>query len=108
MSTTKTTTLAAATLILTAALMPAVHAADASAPSVAIRYDAARVATDAGARDLYRRIAIAAERVCPVAVNSDLASARNARQCQADAVSRAVGQVHDQRLVEVATHARHG
>jgi len=118
MNTRKTAALAAATMILAATAIPAAHAAapapDAAAtadgiPRVVLRYSAADVATERGARDLYQRIATAALQVCPTAIEGDLQGMTRVRQCQAAAVSRAVGQVHEQRLVEIAAaHTRRG
>jgi UrcA family protein len=107
MNTPKTAALAAATLILATTAIAA-HAADA-APGVVLRYDAAAATTESGARDLYQRIAFAALQVCPAPVESVRASVAQARQCRHDAVSRAVAQVHEQRLVEIAAaRARRG
>lgn len=107
MNTPKTAALAAAALILAATAIGAHAAAPAAAPTVVLHYHAAAAATESGARDLYRRIAFAALQVCPTPIESDLRGAALARQCREDAVSRAVGQVHEQRVVEIAAaHAR--
>jgi UrcA family protein len=106
MNTLKLATFAAATLTLAATLAPVVQAAD--VPAITLHYATAKVATEAGARDLYRRIAVAAEQVCPAAVGSDLGSEARTKRCQADAIARAVGQVKEQRVVEIAARARRG
>ena len=109
MNTPKNAALAAAALILATTAIAARAAAPDTAPSVALRYDATVAATEGGARDLYQRIALAALQVCPVRTESDLQSVELARQCREAAISRAVGQVHQQRLVEIAAaHARRG
>jgi UrcA family protein len=94
---------AAAALLLGATLVAAAHASpDGGAPSVVVRYDARSAATDQGALELYRRLVLAAGQVCPADSVPGAAAARLIRQCRADALARAVSQVPERRLVEIA------
>ncbi|MFI4889374.1 MAG: UrcA family protein [Steroidobacterales bacterium] len=94
---------AAAAWIATAALAPAAQAAPADdVPSVVIKYDANQAATERGALELYARLVYAARQVCPSDDTGNLARVALARQCQKDAVARAVNQIHERRLVEIA------
>jgi UrcA family protein len=72
------------------------------APSVVVRYGDLDLHTDAGLRTLYRRLSVAATRVCPVpGSNVDLAALSAARSCQSAAIARATQSLHDPQLVEV-------
>jgi UrcA family protein len=64
-----------------------------AAPSAVVHYADLDLATEQGARALYRRIAIAAETVCPAADNRDLAAAAESRSCREQAIARAVRDV---------------
>jgi len=84
-------------------------AAEAPVPQVTVHYDPRNLATERGARTVYRQIVRAAEEVCP----SNSASGRflneAVRQCRAESVARAVHLIDNQRLAEVlATSSRHG
>jgi UrcA family protein len=86
-----------------AALIPAVHAAPAAdVPSVVVKYDAQKAATERGALELYARLVYAARQVCPDPVMGDLSRLALVHQCQKDALNRAVGQIHERHLVEIA------
>jgi UrcA family protein len=81
--------------------------ADNDAPSLVVHYSNDALATDAGARALYHRIARAAEQVCP-AVDSPLIPAA-IRECRAHAIAGAVDKIHNQRLAAVyASYSRAG
>jgi UrcA family protein len=68
-------------------------------PALSVRYHADMLATDSGARALYHRLVKAAEIVCP---NDDsrLISWRT-RECRQQALTAAVGKIHNQRLAAV-------
>ena len=71
-------------------------------PSMVVQYDSDALATDSGTRALYRRLAQAAEDVCPNPSNTRLVSAVVA-QCRQEALTAAVSKIHSQRLA--ALHA---
>jgi UrcA family protein len=87
------------------------HAAPATddVPSVTVQYSAFDLASDEGARNLYRRIANAAQAVCPDANPHDLNGFVRSKSCQAEAIARAVRDVHSPRLAAVySTRTNHG
>ncbi|MGA2191309.1 MAG: UrcA family protein [Steroidobacteraceae bacterium] len=71
------------------------------APSLVVKYDAQSLATENGARTLYRRLAAAARQVCPEESGRDLSRLAAARQCQEESIARAVRQIHNPRLVKI-------
>jgi len=79
---------AAAAVGVSAAATPA-----ADAPSVVVHYADLNLATEQGARTLYRRIAIAAWNVCPDAANRDLRATAERLACRDQAIARAVRDV---------------
>jgi UrcA family protein len=91
---------AAAATGVSAAATPA-----AEPPSVVVHYADLNLATEQGARALYRRIAIAAWNVCPHADNRDLIAAAVSRACREQAIARAVQEVGTPLLA--AVHADH-
>jgi UrcA family protein len=97
----------AAVVAIFAATMASAETSE--SPSVTVRYGDLDLATARGAHMLYRRIAVAAEQVCPTAHTRDLALLARARSCQADAVSRAVREVNSPQLAAVyARREGHG
>lgn len=62
----------------------------ADAPSIVVRYADLDITTSQGASALYRRIASAAEHVCPDADIRDLERSSQVRWCRQQAVARAV------------------
>ena len=74
-------------------------------PSVVVRYGDLNLATEAGARTLYRRLSFAAQEVCPVQDSRSLALWSENRTCRADAIARAVHEVNSTQLA--ALHAEH-
>ena len=68
------------------------------APSAVVKYGDLNLATEKGANTLYHRIVLAAEKVCPTNFTRDLGQIARARNCQADAVARAVHQVNSPQL----------
>ena len=67
-------------------------------PTVTVRYDDLNLASDAGTKALLRRLSTAAERVCAVGQSRELRRESYAEQCAAEALSRAVVAVHNERL----------
>ncbi len=100
----------AALLVLSGALVAGVAGAAPSddVPTLVVRYDPAALATDEGAKALYRQLVRAADQVCLAlpaqghGVNQALA------QCREKAVAGAVEQIHNQRLAAIASHYRRG
>jgi UrcA family protein len=80
-----------------------------SVPQVAVAYGDLDLSTEAGGSELYRRIVIAAKKVCPQEDTRQLAEFAAARACQAQAIARAVSHVDSSQLAAVyAARARHG
>jgi UrcA family protein len=69
-------------------------------PTVAVKYDPASLDTDAGARQLYARLAYAAVEVCPNYGNPHLIS-HQVEVCRQRAIEGAVAKVHNERLAAV-------
>lgn len=98
---------AMAALLIGIAMVPAASAAPIDeTPSLVVQYDPQNLATDSGARAVYAKIASAARQVCPGDSSRDLRAIFDARKCRQEAIARAVNQIHQPRLVEIA--ARHG
>src|SRR5665811_993748 len=73
-------------------------AADIDVPSLAVKYSLQSLATDSGVQDLYRRITLAARKVCPENSVRDLSMQRQVEQCRDEAVARAIRQIDNSRL----------
>jgi UrcA family protein len=71
-------------------------------PSMVVQYSGDALATDSGTRALYRRLARAAEQVCPSPSDTRLVTAVTLK-CRQDALTAAVAKIHNQRLA--ALHA---
>lgn len=95
---------AACALALTYAVTPVARADTfTDVPKIAVKYGDLNLATDAGARTLYRRIATAARQVCPAGEGSRILKLdAMARTCIRESISRAVHEVNSPRLAEVA------
>lgn len=91
-------------LALTYAVTPVARAeAGTDVPKVEVKYSDLNLATEAGARTLYRRIATAARQVCPRGEGSLISKLDElSRTCIREAISRAVHEVNSPRLAEVA------
>jgi UrcA family protein len=78
-------------------------------PTLVVRYSTDALATDSGAKALYRRLARAAEDVCPAPSNTRLLNPAIAK-CREDAITGAVNKIHNQRLaaVHAAASAKSG
>jgi UrcA family protein len=70
-----------------------------------VRFNSDALATDGGTRALYRRLAGAAEAVCPMAADTRIVN-RRVQKCRQDALTAAVNKIHNQRLAEL--HAAAG
>lgn len=68
------------------------------APAVRVRFDDLDLASSAGTSALYHRIQSAARQVCPDYYSRDLGVAAAARECQSEAVARAVNELHNSEL----------
>lgn len=87
--------------------IPTSHAQDFAnnrdAPSISVKYSDLDLATEAGSRVLYRRLEVAAERVCPqIGHVSELRWNRDARHCIAASIERAAKQIPSPQFAEVA------
>jgi len=109
------TALAALGALTTAAAFasPSVAAAGqpaADVPQTSVSYNLLDLSTDNGTRTLYARIKSAARAVCPTYDSRDLAAFAESRQCQREAVARAITQIGNARLAAVHARAttRHG
>jgi UrcA family protein len=76
-------------------------------PSVAVQYSASDLSSDEGARNLYRRIATAAQAVCPNADPRDLDAFAVSKSCQSEAIARAIHDVRSPRLAAVSATRGH-
>lgn len=88
---------AAAVLALPSVASAAQPPADAP-PQTAVHYTFEELATDAGTRAVYARIKRAAAAVCPSYDPLDLDMAAYSKECQRQAMARAVSQIGDARL----------
>jgi UrcA family protein len=74
---------------------------DGVAPQVVVRYADLNLDSDAGALALYRRIAVAARRVCPNDHPLELRHAQTVRTCRDQALTRAIAAVGSPRLAAI-------
>jgi UrcA family protein len=96
-------------LFAIAAIAPAHSATPGEVPSVTVKYDASKANTESGAMELYGRLMFAARQVCPSDESQYLVLVVQSHQCQKEAVARAVSQLHNRRLVEIAAaHSNRG
>jgi UrcA family protein len=86
-----------------AAAGAAVAAPDNDVYSVVIRFPTASLATESGVQTLYRRIEMAAEKVCVIEPAGSRLPNEAVIKCRKEAVAAAVEQIHNQRLA--ALHA---
>jgi len=81
--------------------------ADRDTPTAIIHYTTASLATDSGVRALYRRIEMAAEKVCPhEPANSQLPNEALIK-CRHDTIAAAIAKVNNQRLVAYHVASAH-
>ena len=107
--------LAAVSALTTAALLatPTIASAaqpSAGAPATTVYYNFGELATDQGTHALYQRITRAAAAVCPAYDPLDLDAWSASRECQRQAVARAIRQIGNSRLAAVyhRAHTRRG
>jgi UrcA family protein len=67
-------------------------------PGVAVTYDPQSLATDAGAKAVYRRLVKAAEAVCPAPFSGSRLVSHATQECRQLAIARAVRQINNPRL----------
>jgi UrcA family protein len=77
----------------------------ADAPQAILYYSLRDLASKQGTRALYARIVTAAQSVCPGWDSRDLDAVAASRECQRQAVARAIGQIGDARLAAVHAQA---
>jgi len=88
--------------LLSAVSLGSSHAATLNGvPSIAVKYDAQSLATESGARTLYRHLVAASREVCPMDTGRGLSLSASIRQCQEESVARAVGQINNPKLAAV-------
>ena len=89
--------------VVGAAGIGAVSAAtpDEESSSIAVKYHAQELATEAGARVLYRKLVRAAEEVCPPNSASPLMLSPAVAKCRAQSIARAVFKVNNPSLMAV-------
>jgi len=95
----KPVTFALAVLTACTALATGARAGD--VPQVHVRYADLNIDTDAGADVLYRRIRAAANQVCAIPDNRDLAALAGTRVCVNRAIGEAVAMVESPTLTKV-------
>lgn len=100
--------LSAAALLASPAASAAQPAAD--APQTTVYYSFLDLSSDQRTQALYRRIVSAARTVCPPSDSRDLAAFAASRECQREAVSRAIHQIGSARLAAVYSRSvpKHG
>jgi UrcA family protein len=82
---------------------------DSDVPSVVVHYTTASLATDSGVQALYRRIEMAAEKVCIIEPVGTRMPNEAVLKCRRDAVAGAVEKVHNTRLAALyAAHTKSG
>jgi UrcA family protein len=88
--------------IVSAASVGAVSAATSDeVPGISLQYDPQSLATDSGARMVYRQIVAAAERACPEVSTGSLLVSNVTKECRKQLIARTVRQINNPRLVEV-------
>jgi UrcA family protein len=81
--------------------------ADRDTPTVIIHYATASLATDSGVRTLYRRIEMAAERVCPHAPAYSQLPNEALIKCRHDTVAAAIAKINNQQLAALHLASAH-
>jgi UrcA family protein len=81
----------------------AAQTASPGAPTLLVQYSPASLVSERGVRQLYGRLVVAAKKVCDDQQIGGIAANRAVLECRKKAVSEAVAQVHNQRLVELST-----
>ncbi|MGH7105598.1 MAG: UrcA family protein [Acetobacteraceae bacterium] len=76
----------------------------ATAPEMAVYYSFRDLTTDQGTHALYEHIVSAARAVCPRYDSRDLTAFADSRECQRQAVARAIHQIGSARLAALYSH----
>jgi UrcA family protein len=90
---------------LAAAGVAGASPAPSDVPALTVRFNPDMLATDSGARALYRRLTEAAERVCPAQPTNTRIINDRIIKCRNEAVAAAVNNIHNQRLAAVYARA---
>jgi UrcA family protein len=69
--------------------------------SLTVKYDPESLATDSGARQVYRRLVSAAAKVCPADPISPHLTSRSVIECRKQSIARAVYKINNPNLVAV-------
>lgn len=104
---------AIAAIGLTTAFLASPAVASAAQPAIGVlqttvHYNYRDLETDQGTRALYERITSAAKSVCPGYDSRDLAAFAGSRECQRQAVARAIGQIGNGRLAALYSRTTMG
>ncbi len=94
---------AAAAFLICAAGAGAAPAAE-DVPQVVVRYADLNLANEQGLKTLYRRIAAAAQAVCPQSADRELSLRSLVQECREQAIARAI---HDVNIPQLAALQRH-
>ena len=78
---------------------------DTDMPALTFHYSEAELATDDGAKALYRRIVKAAEQACPSVQTGTRLTTRSAHECREQAIDRTVQKINNPRLATVRAGA---
>jgi UrcA family protein len=97
----------AGTVLVGSMATQSVVAAPGDVPAVVVSYDPVTLTSTAGTQQLYRRIDAAAQRICDMDGNRELARRVRAEQCRRDAVTRAVRDINDPRLAKLLADSMH-
>lgn len=105
-----TAVVAALGILATATLLASPSVASASQPSADglqtnVYYDLRDLSTERGTSALYRRIASAAQEVCPGYDSLSPSVVAASQACQRQAIARAIGQIGNARLVAIDARA---
>lgn len=76
-------------------------------PMFSVHYTDLDLSTDQGVRELYRRISMAASRVCPSVEVGRLTETTQVATCRAEAISKAVKAINNAHLAEIAAGKTH-
>jgi UrcA family protein len=88
----------------TALLSPATAVAgepEAGGMQTSVYYTQSDLATERGTRALYRRLERAAQEVCPVGASPFPSAASSSKECQRQAIARAIGEIGSARLAAI-------
>jgi UrcA family protein len=82
---------------------------DSDVPSLVLKYNSQSLTTDIGVQQLYRRIRVAAEQVCPEEAIRDLGANARVQACRNKAVADAIQHIDNTRLAALyASNSKSG